>query len=253
MAAMTLSLWPVLLWVMHGRLWRSIADRGVIISVGIIGLAVLALSMSQHETSGIALALSLVSVGLCRISQRLALGLVALAWIVSTLLVMPIVSQAYEQQLHMAKWLPVTARQRIIIWGYTAEQVPKAPVLGIGIDSGKILDARSTPETPPGFVYPRRTGTHSHNVYIQTWYELGAIGAVLLCALGLSILVSISRLPDRHQGYALATFVASAAMAAFSWGMWQPWFMAAFGIAALLFLVAAEQERRTTLAASTSQ
>jgi len=122
--------------------------------------------------------------------------------------------------------------------------VPKAPLLGVGIESGKVRDARAQHQQPPDHEYPRRTGTHSHNVYVQTWYELGGIGAVLLCALGLSILVAIRRLSDSRQSFALATFVTAAAMAAFSWGMWQPWFMASFGASAVLFMIAAEHVRR---------
>ena len=245
MAAVMLSLWPVLFLLLSGGVLAGGEARRWLAAAGVVGVTGVTFAMSQHETSDIALVLSLVTAGVALRWRGLAIGVVAAAWIVSTLLVIPIVSQAYTTyELHMAKWLPTTARQRIIIWGYTAEQVAKAPIFGIGIDSGKLLDARHDYVKPAGHVYPRRTGTHSHNVFVQTWYELGAIGALLLCAFGLSILVAIGRLPHQQQPFALATFVSAAVLAAFSWGMWQPWFMALFGVAAFLFLVARERVRR---------
>ncbi len=253
MAALVLSLWPLLLMMTVAIApARGGAPRWLNNAL-VLAVAALAIGTSQHETSAIALVLSLSAAAVAHWFGRIACALIAVAWIISTLLVVPIVDQAYTtQKLHMAQWLPVTARQRIIIWGYTTEQITKAPLLGIGIGSGKVLDAKHKPETPPGYVYPRRAGTHSHNVYLQTWYELGALGAALLCALGLAILLAISRLEARVRSCALATFVAAASIAAFSWGMWQPWFMAAFGVSTMLLLIAAELSRRRQHAGDTS-
>lgn len=241
---MALSVWPVLMLLAKGGLFKSDRRRWMAMAA-LLGLAVATVAKSQHETSEIALALSLAAALVAVWWRGFALGLVAITWVVSTLLVIPIASHAYQtQKLYLNKSIPMSARHRIIIWGFTAEQIPKAPLLGIGIDSGKVRDANAKHDQPADHEYPRRTGTHSHNVFIQTWYELGGVGAVLLCALGLSILIAIGRLSPAMQPFALANFVASAAMAAFSWGMWQPWFMAAFGISAALFMIAAEHVRR---------
>ena len=240
----TLALWPMLMLTAWGGLFGP-GNRRWIATGAVLALAAATLAQSQHETSEIALVLSLAAAVMAFWWRRLALVLVAVAWAVSTLLVVPIASHAYQtQKLYLNKSIPMSARHRIIIWGYTAELIPNAPLLGIGIESGKVRDARARHEQPPDHEYPRRTGTHSHNVYVQTWYELGAVGAVLLFAMGLSILIAIGRLDSAKQPFALATFVAAAAMAAFSWGMWQPWFMAGFGLAAMLFMIAAERVRR---------
>jgi O-antigen ligase len=95
-------------------------------------------------------------------------------------------------------------------------------------------------------VYPLRTGPHAHNVYLQTWYELGAIGAVLFMALGLGVLRSIAHVPTTLLPYALASFAAASIVGAFSWGMWQAWFMAGFGIAAVLTVTSLELAARRT-------
>jgi hypothetical protein len=48
------------------------------------------------------------------------------------------------------------------------------------------------------------------------------------------------------QPYAFATFASAAAMAATSYGMWQLWFMALFGLCAVLFSVGARMLARET-------
>jgi len=240
MAVAHLVLWPVLLCCV--ALLGGWARRAA--CVGLVGVLGWAVSLSLHETSMIALVLSLLVFAAARFWPRLALGLLAAGWAVSTLLVVPMVSQAYKAGFYTDKRLPLSARHRVILWGYTAEQWAKKPWLGVGVDSTKPLDAASRHEQPADHPYPRRTGTHGHNLYLQAWYELGAVGGVLLLALGLAALAGLWRLEEQIRPYGLATFSVAAVMAAFSWGMWQPWYMAAFAIAALTLLMAAEMERR---------
>ena len=243
MAALVLMLWPSLLAVQS-----VLAEaRGQAAALCILAVTVLTIGLSQHDTSLVALVVSLAVFGLSLRWPRPALVLVAAGWLAAALLVVPIVSYTYrDASLHLSTWLPHTARQRIILWGYTAEQVGKSPWIGVGIASTKALDSRRTDiaETPPDHLYPLRTGPHAHNVYLQTWYELGVIGALLMSALGLALLRSISRLPRALLPYALASFVTAAVVGAFSWGMWQAWFMAAFGIAAVLTVTSLELAAR---------
>ena len=79
---------------------------------------------------------------------------------------------------------------------------------------------------------------------MQTWYELGAVGALLLMATGLAVLAALRRLPRLQLPYAYATFVAATIVGCFSWGLWQTWFMAAYGVAAVLLALAVEVAER---------
>jgi O-antigen ligase len=59
------------------------------------------------------------------------------------------------------------------------------PWLGIGVGSTPALEAaRGVAEQPKGFVMSRTTGSHSHDLFLQTWYELGAVGVVLVAVAG---------------------------------------------------------------------
>jgi hypothetical protein len=46
-----------------------------------------------------------------------------------------------------------------------------------------------------GFVY---TGRHAHDLFLQTWYELGVVGALLMA---IAVALSISRLPFEAQPF----------------------------------------------------
>ncbi len=233
MAAALLALWPMILVA-----WSLLeGPRRVAAIAGLVALAAATIAISVHETSIIALALSLPIFALAWRWPRLALGLVATGWLAATLLVVPLASWGYHTaELHRASWLPHSAKHRIVLWGYTADTYWQRPLTGIGASSTKRLDASRGPATEviPGTKFQWRSGTHAHNAYLQTWYELGAVGALLLCAFGLSLIVAVARMPRTVLPFAAATLTAAIVMAASSWGMWQPWFMGAFAVSAVL-------------------
>lgn len=240
MAVANIVLWPLLLACVS----LIKGARGTLMAAGLWLVVLIATAHSQHDSSMIAALVSPLVFLLARARPRAAFGLLAIGWTLATLLVVPIVSQAYQAKLYTDKRLPMSAQHRVILWGYTAEQVPKAFMLGVGIDSTKPIDAAKTHEQPADHNYPRRTGTHAHNNFLQAWYELGAIGAGLFLAFGLGLLAGIWRLESAVRPYAAAAFSTGAVLAAFAWGMWQPWYMAMLATAALLMLITAELWRR---------
>lgn len=232
-AALALIAWPAAL----GACALATGCGRHSMALGVVGLALLTALLSEHQSSAVALVAGGIVFGLSLLSVKAARVLVVAAWIGACVLVVPATDYMYRTAgWHTASWLPKTWRQRVILWGYTAEQVPLRPVTGVGAASTKALDnaRREQAERPPGYVYERRTGPHAHNFYLQVWYELGAFGAAIFMAFGLALVRAISVQPRFVQPYLLATFAASASMAAFSWGMWQGWFVSAFGLAGLL-------------------
>ncbi|MGH9810300.1 MAG: O-antigen ligase family protein, partial [Terriglobia bacterium] len=174
-------------------------------------------------------------------------GMVAL-WCLAFVLVVPLASELARDHLEQTTWLPYSARSRITLWAYTAEKIPEAPLLGIGLTSARTLSSErlSARREEPlaeakngGRTLVWKTGPHSHNEFLQTWYELGAVGAILLLAAGCAVILSIGRLAPAIQPFMLAQFAAFFVMAAFSWGMWQSWLMALPGLATLYAALAA--------------
>ena len=90
----------------------------------------------------------------------------------------------------------------------------------------------------PGADFWLPTGMHSHNDYLQTWYETGAVGALMLLG---------HRSPGaEHAGACLDTSSSPISTRASStlrllggssFSLWQPWFMASFGLTAVFAML----------------
>ena len=141
----------------------------------------------------------------------------------------------YEAEVYRATWLPESARHRVVIWGATSAQIGKAPILGAGIGSGRALNEAGAAAAPavPGTDFHFRPGLHSHNAYLQVWFETGAVGALILLGLGLLVLRSLSAAAADVQPYLAVTFSACALSVATAFAIWAPWFMASLAMAAI--------------------
>ena len=240
-AMLSLALWPAILLMRD-----TFAPRNAKIAVAVVfALGAAAVFGSEHETSMISLVVASVTFAGMKLAPKVMRAVLVAAWVAATVLVVPIAAASYSAGLYKAQWIPKTGRNRIVLWGVTAAKVREAPLLGVGVNSTKPLDLEASTKAawPKDHPYPLRTGRHSHNVYMQTWYELGAIGAAFLLAIGLLVLHSFRRLPEDVQPYLYASFASTAILGALSWGLWQPWFMAAFAIWAVLLLMAIEMQR----------
>jgi hypothetical protein len=239
--ALAVLFWPaVLLVVSLARSSRSGASpSGVTRSSTWLALALLpvaaAIFRSEHATSKIAFVGAATTFGLFQVSPALTKRAITLSWVGVIVLVVPLAILAYHSQLYLAPWLPVSAQHRIVIWGHTSHQIASAPLLGAGIHTARALNDPYSLDMPvaPGTEFRLTTGLHSHNGYLQTWYEAGAVGAMFLLGIGLLMLQSLARAPPHVQPYMHAAFVACALMGASSFSLWQPWFMASLGFAAV--------------------
>ena len=242
LAVLNLVLWAAML-----MLRASLpTGRMRLAAVALLAMSALAMFTSEHETSMISIVAGcLVFLGML-VAAPVMRALVLAGWIAATMFVVPLAAISHDAGLHRAEWMPGTARNRIVLWSVTARKMTESPIFGIGIGSTKPLDEEAAPtaKTQPGDTYPQRTGRHSHNIFMQTWYELGAVGAILLLVTGVIGLRGLARLPADDQPYAYASFVAASVIASFTWGMWQPWFMAAFGIWATVLAIALDAARR---------
>jgi O-antigen ligase len=242
-AMLTLHLWAGLLALTAIETGRR---RALLLGLYFCTLAV-PIFISQHESSQIAIVMGLVVLALAWNWPRQIVAGVAACWVLGFILVLPVDFLAFRTaELHQASWLPTSARARIIIWEYTAGQVLERPLTGIGADStAKVKARRTTPEEQPkGFVYRRTTGQHAHNVFLQTWYELGLVGAVLFAIAGAAVALRIWLLPRLAQPFAAAAFMAFASIAAFAWGIWQVWLVCAVALVPLYLTLAASAARK---------
>jgi len=237
MGAVVLLMWPAL--AAGAALVRAPGVRWVLALLFVATLAVAA--RSEHESSAIAIAVSGIVFVVARLLPRIGRPLVLVGWLAATLLMVPVAMLAYTAGMHKADAIPVTARARIILWDYTARQVLHRPLLGVGIASTRTMDEKHAPAAQKrnDEVFAQRTGRHAHNVYLQTWYELGAVGALLLLAAGIALWRAVVRLPEASQPYALAAFPAAMVIGSFTWGLWQEWYLSLFTLSAVTMGLAA--------------
>jgi O-antigen ligase len=199
------------------------------------------IAISEHDSSQVGLIASLLIFALTWVRPSAVARGLALAWCLGFVLVIPLDFLAFKADLHKADWLPKSARARIIIWEYTAERVLDNPWLGIGADSTPAVKAKAVdaPDKPEGFVFRRTTGQHAHNLFLQSWYELGLFGTILAAVAGAAAALRILLLPPAAQPYGAACFTLFAVIAAFAWGMWQVWLVCAIGLLPLYLLMPA--------------
>ncbi len=236
-APVSLLLWPSLMAVLGAAAasWR----RPLV--AGLAALAAVVVFLSPHETSKLALPLGALAFLACRVSPAWTWRGLAALWVMGSLLIVPAALLAHRLGLHDAPWLQQSAQHRIVIWNYTAEKTLEAPLFGAGALTTYVTGQFIKPkvENLPGEHQPRTLSQHAHNVFLQTWYELGLTGALLLAAAGAAIIGGLRRLPPRTQPFAAATFASAMALAGASYGMWQAWYMAMWGLAAIAFAVGA--------------
>jgi hypothetical protein len=223
--------------VMWGAMLAAVGSlkggSGKLVAAVIAVLAAAVVALGTQETSKLALVVGLATFAAALASRVWTWRLMAAGWLFACLLVVPLAFALHKLDLHNAAFVPKSGQHRIIIWNHTAELALKAPVLGIGMHSTHELGPSLKSSTPvaQGETQTRTLSRHAHNVYLQTWFELGAIGALLLAAAGLATLWLVRELPAGAQPYALATFASAAVLGGASYGMWQIWYMAMYGMA----------------------
>jgi hypothetical protein len=239
-AVMLLALWPALLCIV-----ARLEDRSRYVVAGLLfGAAALTIFLSNHDSSKVGIVASLVVFALATLSPTGTRRGLWLVWCLAFALVVPLATAAYKAELHKSDRLPFSAQARVTLWAYTAEHVQATPLLGIGGSSTRKID--QSPDNrrmewkkklkTEGFGW--RAGSHAHNAFLQTWYELGAFGVILFVVTGSAVILSLGAIPRGAQRFALAHVAAFFAIIAFAWGMWQGWLMALTGLSALYVALA---------------
>ncbi|MEM7748989.1 MAG: O-antigen ligase family protein [Pseudomonadota bacterium] len=238
-ANLSLLLWPVLLML---RTHVNATDRRWMLPA-LIALTLTMALFSNHQTSMIALVVGIIIFCLAQYSIKAAALVAAAGWCLAITLMVPATQWAFQRQLHLETALPFSLRHRVVIWGYTADQITKKPVFGVGVASTEPLDdARPNAERfreVDGTVFHARTGGHPHNFYLQVLYEFGAIGGACFLALGLAIVWCASRLPNPDASHNLAAFVTAAVMSASTFGLFELWYVSVLAVTAVLLSLAA--------------
>ena len=133
--------------------------------------------------------------------------------------------------------LPMSWDHRLRMWDYTLERITERPLLGHGLDASRAMQEGFTTRIGVDIPY---ISLHPHNIGLQAWLELGAVGALLLAAaLGLAVALA-ARLASgsRARAAALAGLVMGGSVGgAVTVGAWQYWWWGLIVVAAVLIVL----------------
>lgn len=238
LALLSLMLWPAI-YVAQSRLRGAVR---FVTMAGLLGGTATAAALSIHETTQIALFSATCVFLASQLAPSAVRRIIIIFWCAGFVLAVPAAGFFYNTaNLHKAEWLPLSARARIIIWGFTAENIPANPVLGIGVRSTRVLNRKLSPFAgwPSDHIIARTIGHHSHNIFLQSWLELGLAGVIIVMLGGVALFRRIASLPRSLHPAANAAAATFMIIASLAWGMWQSWLIAGYGLTVLLLVVAA--------------
>ena len=227
----TLLMWSALLAL------RTTAPRQAVKfwSLAFYVLAVAVIAVSDHETSKAAIIVStIVFLLACWRSEWTRLLLQA-GVVIACFGVVPVSLALHRFGLQTAPWIQESFQHRVALWNYLAESIAARPLFGRAAGmmyelrsiEGPVLDGKFDVQLP-----------HAHSVFLQAWFELGVIGAVLLAIACVMMVRRIAQISGDYAPYGYATFAAAMTVGAASYGVWQPWFLGTFGLCASCYILA---------------
>ena len=116
--------------------------------------------------------------------------------------------------------MPKTDSLRMDYWSHAIDWIGLHPVRGWGLESSRMFG--------PGIIL------HPHNVPLQIWLELGAIGAIAAAAFWGVALARLSRPAPSLAAAATAASAAVYLLFGVNFGVWQEWWLALGALVAML-------------------
>jgi O-antigen ligase len=124
--------------------------------------------------------------------------------------------------------LPLSWYYRIIMWQKASLMIKYRAFLGYGLNCSNSTNDLDI------FKNEVIIELHPHNMYLQLWLELGAVGVLIFCILLTKIFMDITNNPDKKFQVSACGLVATITVfALISFGMWQSWVLCSIAIAVI--------------------
>lgn len=174
---------------------------------------------------------------LTRHASRLAAGVLYAGWLTASLAAIPAAQLIHRLRLYDVDWIGSSLRHRLMIWSASSEWFWQHPMIGVGVGGARKLNLNDGLHISARGIEGEPLNWHAHNIFVQCWFEAGAIGGLLLCLFGVLLLRAIFRLPDAVRPFAVATFVSIFFIGLTGFSLWASWYLAGYGMAALCILM----------------
>lgn len=204
--------WPTLLaiYFSFGR-WRALWMCGFTLLTGY------SIMYSINETAMLAFTLGAISFFAAFVLPRTTLVFTAAVFSIAVLAIVPLTYVAHDVlQLQFNPLIPPSGQSRLPIWYQVASHVGESPFFGHGI-----LHLQALLHHGQGFIGQH---AHSHNVFLQTWFEIGAFGSLLILLMGLVFLKQSYYSHNKFLCFYVAGFVTIITnLMTTAWELWVPW------------------------------
>ena len=222
LTVLTLMAWPL-----AARLWPS--SRIAALAAVLAAFALVALG--ESVTARVALVAGGAAFALAWWGGRRAVVAVMLAAMVAVL-VAPLVAGSIAPERFGSALAEERSSilHRLYIWDFAAARIAEKPLLGWGLDASRSIPGGDVPVFKGG----PALSLHPHDVALQAWLELGLPGGLALAAVIVLIGIGIAKLPARPRMPAAAVLATALSFGAASYGLWQNWWLASLGLAAVL-------------------
>lgn len=231
----TLSIATLLIWPWAAAAWRILPRY---VTLGALALYVVVLAAGEADAARTSILISFIA-GLSILVARKATLRISAAALAVLILVMPLIPKLLTDPLSTEaryEGFSPSALHRIVIWQTAAEKIPDNPILGSGFDTTRALYPSGSGRwitMLPGTAHPLEIVAepiplHPHNMFLQIWVELGAVGAITAAIFLCGIIYTIGKYcrPDRVAAIAFGVFVSCLFIANVSFGAWQAWWVA---------------------------
>jgi len=192
---------------------------------------------AQAETPIAAILVGATAFAIAFILRRFATKAVG-AVVVASIMVMPFAVASLPPigtLLQNIPYISPSLSHRITIWQTAVIHWQESPIVGLGFDT-----TRSLYGSEDKVMYSFRSAEgkhlmnsnfepiplHPHNGFIQTWLEMGALGAIIVAAIAWLLFQSVGRSSQRlDRCFGQAHLCAAISVAAVSFGAWQSWWL----------------------------
>lgn len=215
--------WPMLLAIyVSFRGWKAIGMTALTL------LTIYSVFNSVNETAILALAMGFLAFATAFMLPRTALVITAAFFSLAVLAMVPLTYVAHDfLELHVSPNMPASGQARIQVWYRVANSVWERPFFGHGV-----VHLQSLLDSGRGFIFEH---AHSHNVFLQIWYEVGVVGSAVILLIGLVFLKQLSYLPNRVICFGVAGFVTVIInLTTTAWELWVPWHLGLLTLVAMI-------------------
>jgi O-antigen ligase len=154
--------------------------------------------------------------------------ILGLPWLLSGLLTDSFIKD-FNQSVRSFSYI-----HRLYIWQFVSHKITEKSLIGQGGDSSRAAlvggeekvwsTINKAGEDMP--IHSKAISLHPHNLPLQIWLELGAVGAFIMAALSYFLLRGINRYSVKDAAIIVGFFAAASLTFLVNLGCWQSWWLA---------------------------